>query len=826
MMARDLVYALRSLRRTPGFTAVVILCLALGTGANTAIFSLLDQVLLRTLPIRDPERLVVLHREIGRFEGRSSADNNETVFSAPMYRDLRDRVRVFDGLIARSGMGVTLTGAEAERTSADLVSGNFFTTLAIRPGLGRMLEPDDDQPHAARPVVVLSGHFWMRHYGGNPAALNAVLRVNGVPLTVVGVIEGSFTGMLRGNTADLFIPLGMRGQLDPDSRTWADDRSTRFLNIFGRLKDGMSTERATAGLRAVYQPIFADELSHLHHLSTRERDSLLRDQIQIRPAADGINQLREQWQRPLIALAAIAGLVLLIACANISGLILARAAAREKDVAVRLALGAGRVAVGRPFLLESVIVSLAGAALGLAVARWSIIGLMHLMPDGTNGFLSTAVDGRMLAFSLAIAVLTGILAGLAPAFQASRQEIGVALASQTRSLTAARTGLRQVLVAGQVTLCLILLVAAGLFTRTLYNLSHFDLGFRPTGITVFSTAAGEAGYSAVRSREFYRQIHDRLAALPGVEAIASDSGGPFMGSTHGSSAFLEGDTESSRPDREIYVDALSPGYFSTLGTPLVSGREFADTDREGAPAVAIVNETFAHQFFGAANPMGHRVRFSPHEPWKQIVGVVRNSSWSDARETPNPFVYVPWAQQDRMPEIEWYLRTRSGYDVAADVRRIVHSLDANVPVDGLMAYQVKIADSVYVERLLAILAGVFGGLATLLAALGLYALMAWTLAQRTGEIGIRLALGASTRDVAAMIAREVGRLVLFGIVPGIVAALGAGALIESQLFGVTAHDPVIFASAALVLFVVAALTALPPAIRAARIDPAEALRCE
>ena len=826
-MARDLIYALRSLRRTPGFTAVVILCLALGTGANTAIFSLLDQVLLRTLPVRDPERLVVLHREMGSFEGRSSADNNETVFSLPMYRDLRDRVRVFDGIFARSGMGVTLTGAEAERTSADLVSGNFFNVLAIRPTLGRMIEPDDDQPHAARPVVVLSRHFWMRHYGGNPSALNTVLRVNSVPLTVVGVIEGSFTGMLRGNTADLFIPLGMRGQLDSDSRTWTDDRSTRFINIFARRKDGISAERATAGVRAVYQPIFADELSHLHHLSARERDSLLRDQIQIRPAADGINQLREQWQRPLFALAAIAGLVLLIACANISGLILARAAAREKDVAVRLALGAGRFAVGRPFLLESVMVSLAGAALGLAVAHWSIIGLLRLMPaDNGNGFLSTAVDGRMLAFSLAIAVLAGILAGLAPTFQASRQDVGAALASQTRNLTAARTGLRQVLVAGQVTLCLILLVAAGLFTRTLYNISSVDLGFRPGGITVFSTAAGEVGYDAASSREFYRQVHDRLAALPGVQAIASATMGPFMGSTHGSSVVLDRDTEASREDAETDVNALSPGYFGTLGTPLIAGREFTEADREGAPLVAIVNEAFARQFFGAGNPVGHRVRFSPHEPWREIVGVVRNSSWSDAREKPNPFVYVAWAQEQRVPQMEWYLSTRSGYDVAADVRRIVHGLNANVPVDGLMAYRVKIADSVYVERLLAILAGVFGGLATLLAALGLYALMAWTLAQRTAEIGIRLALGASTRDVTAMIAREVGRLVLFGIVPGIVAALGAGALIESQLFGVSAHDPVVFASAALVLFVVAGLTALPAAIRAARIDPAEALRCE
>jgi predicted permease len=824
----DLRLALRALWRTPGFTAVVVLCLALGTGANTAIFSLLDQVLLRSLPVRDPERLVVLHGP-GRLPGSASADNMETVFSVPMFHDIRDRTRVFDGVIARLGMGVTLTGGEAERAAAELVSGDFFNVLGVRPQIGRVIEPADDQSHAPHAVAVLGYAFWMRRYGGSASALNSTLRVNGVSVTVVGVAARGFSGVLRGNDVpEMFLPLGMHGQLAPALAGWAEDRSTRFLNVFARLQPGESREHAVAGLRAVYEPIVADELSHFQRLTARERQDLLRDQIALIPAAEGINMLREEWERPILALAAIAGLVLLIACANISGLILARAASREKDIAVRLALGAGRFAVGRPFLFESLTVSVAGACLGLAVSHWSIAGLLWLMPGAAQGygFLSAAVDSPMLLFSLTIAVLAGILSGLAPMIQASRQNIGVSLSSQTRSATAHRTVLRRALVAGQIALCLVLLVAAGLLTGTLYNIARVDIGFQPAGVTVFQISAADSGYHLARSREFYRQVDDRLAALPGVQSVASSLLGPYMNGSNGTNVFIDGFAERPGQDVGSLTDCLSASYFSTLGTPLVAGREFTVADRDDAPLIAMVNEAFARAYLGAS-VLGRRIRFSPRSPWKEIVGVARNTAWNNAQEKPSPFAYVPISQvTQELGSLEWYVRARPGYHPAADIRRVIHDLDPNVPVNALEEYSVKVAEAAYLQRLLAILASVFGGLATLLAGLGLYGLIAWTFAQRTAEIGIRMALGATRANIIALIAREAGTPVLFGVVPGIIVALAAGALIGSQVFGLSAHDPLVFGAAALVLVAVAALAAVLPALRAARTEPADALRCE
>ncbi len=828
MIKHDLRFALRALWRTPGFTAIVVLCLALGTGANTAVFSLLDQVLLRSLPVQDPERLVVLHRA-SQLPGQASADNMETVFSVPMFRDILNRTRVFDGVIARTGMGVTLTGGNAERATAELVSGNFFEVLGVRPQLGRMIEPPDDQFHSAHSVAVLGYAFWMRRYGGSASVLNSTLRVNGVPITVVGVAARGFSGVLRGNDVpEMYLPLGMHGQIAPAQADWTDERSTRFVSIFARLQPGESRAHAVAGLRAVYQPIVADELSRFQRLTASERQDLLRDQVDLRPAAQGINMLEEEWKRPIIALAAIAGLVLLIACANISGLILARAASREKDIAVRLALGAGRFAVGRPFLFESLAVSFAGACLGMAVAHWSIASLLRLMPGGGqgSGYLSAAVDMPMLLFSLAVAVLAGILSGFAPVLQASRQTIGVALSSQTRSTTSHRTILRRGLVAGQMTLCLVLLVAAGLLTRTLYNISRVDIGFQPAGITVFRISAADSGYRLARGREFYRQVHDRLASLPGVQSVASSLLGPYMNGSAGTNVFIDKAAAQAAQDVGSLTDCLSAGYFSTLGTPLVAGREFAVTDRDDSPPVAMVNEAFARQYLGT-NALGSRIRFSPNRPWKEIVGVVRNMAWTNAQEKRVPFVYVPISQvSQELGALQWYVRSRPGSQAAAAIRRVIHDLDPNVPVNALEDYTAKVDEAAYLQRLLAVLASVFGGLATLLVALGLYGLISWTFAQRTTEIGIRMALGATRRNIAALIAREVGTLVMFGVVPGIVVALAAGAVIASQLFGVSAHDPFVLGSAALALLAAVGVAALMPALRAARIEPADALRSE
>ena len=828
VVGHDLRHALRALLRTPGFTAVVVLCLALGTGANTAIFSLLDQVLLRNLPVRDPASLVILHRGT-QLPGSAMADNMETVFSVPMSRDLNERARVFDGVIARSRTGITLTGGEAQRAAAELVSGTFFNVLGVRPELGRVIEPADNQLHSPHAVAVLGYGFWMHHYGGSPSALNSTLRVNGVPLTVVGVVSHEFAGVMRGGDApEIFVPLGMHGRLDPANADWDDDRTVRFVNLIARLKPGETRAHALAGLRAVYQPIVTDELSRVEQLTARERQDLLKDQVDIRPAAEGINMLRNEWERPILALAAIAGLVLLIACANLSGLLLARSAAREKDVAVRLALGAGRFAVGRPFLFESLLVSIAGAAAGLAVAHWTVAGLLHLLPGADNGndFLSASIDTPMLLFSLGAALLTGLLSGFAPVLHAARHNLAESLNAQTRSNTTRRTILRRTLVAAQITLCAVLLIAAGLLTRTLYNISRADIGFQPAGITVFRINPSDTGYHGARSRDFYDRLHDRLAALPGVQAVACSLAGPYMNNTMGTGLIIDSYPQRPGDDMSTLTDTLSANYFSTLGTPLLAGREFTTSDRAGSTPVAIVNEALAKKYLGAS-PLGRRVRFSPKQQWKEVVGVVRNTAWDNAQSKPEPFVFVPVTQvKQELTSLVWFVRARPGYRPAADIRRVVRGLDANVPVNQLGEYTVRVADASYIQRLLAILASVFGGLATLLAALGLYGLIAWTLGQRRSEIGIRMALGATAGDVAGMIAREVGTLTLFGIVPGILVSLAAGSLIASQLFGVSAHDPLVFGGAAAVLLAVAAMAAALPALRALRIEPATALRHE
>jgi len=423
-------------------------------------------------------------------------------------------------------------------------------------------------------------------------------------------------------------------------------------------------------------------------------------------------------------------------------------------------------------------------------------------------------------------VLTGLLSGFAPVIQTARHNLAESLNAQSRSNTTRRTILRRALVAGQITLCAVLLVAAGLLTRTLYNISRTDIGFQPAGITVFRINPSDAGYHDARSRNFYDRLHDRLAALPGVQAVAYSLAGPYMNSTMGTGLHIDGYPQRPEDDLGTLTDSLSAGYFSTLGTPLLAGREFTTSDRADSPPVALVNEAFVKKYLGA-NPLGRRVRFSSKQPWKEVVGVVRNTAWDNAQSKPQPFVFVPVTQvKQELTSLVWYVRARPGYHPAADIRRVVRGLDANVPVNQLDEYTVRVADASYIQRLLAILASVFGGLATLLAALGLYGLIAWTLGQRRSEIGIRMALGATAGDVAGMIAREVGTLTLFGIVPGILVSLAAGSLIASQLFGVSAHDPLVFGGAAAVLLAVAAMAAALPALRALRIEPATALRHE
>ncbi|HEV2446945.1 MAG TPA: ABC transporter permease, partial [Candidatus Sulfopaludibacter sp.] len=534
-MLQNLAYSLRTLRRSPLFTAAAVLSLALGIGANTAIFSLLNQVVLRSLPVADPERLVLLHTDYSA-PGSSSSDNGESVFSYPMYRDLRDRDSAFAALIARMGSGVSVSWrGSTESAHAEMVSGNFFQALGVPAAAGRTLAPDDDGAPGAHPVVVLSHGYWSSRFANDPGIVNQSVTINGLSMTVVGVAAANFIGVVPGNAADVYVPIAMQQQIVPTMKA-LEDRRTRWLNLFARLKPGVDIRRAQAVTDGVYRAILETELAQIGRMrSDRDRDEFLNHRAQLRPAAQGISRLREEFEKPLVALMTLVGLVLLIACANVASLLLARATGRQREIAIRLAIGASRASLVRQLVTDGVLLALAGGLLGLALAKWGAAILVNVLPTDGN-WLRSNIDARLLLFNLAVSAVCGLLFGLVPALQATRPNVAVTLKDQTAAIASAGgpARLRQALVIGQLALSLILVAGAGLFTGSLVNLLHLNLGFRTARLMVFNVNAAISRPKVADATVFYRAIEDRFAAVPGVGAVAiATSGGPFSGSTRG-----------------------------------------------------------------------------------------------------------------------------------------------------------------------------------------------------------------------------------------------------------------------------------------------------
>ena len=829
-LRQDVRFALRSFAKSPGFTAVVVLTLALGIGANAAIFGLMDQVMLRLLPVKDAGRLILLDGP-GQFQGRTSTQSEIlTPLSLPMYEGLRDHNTVFSGMLAHWPAPVYFaSGSQTENADADLVSGDYFGTLGLVPAAGHLLGPDDDRTPGGHPVVVLGYRFFQSRFGGDASAVGRAVRVNGHPMTIVGVAPAGFHGVEVGNEVDLFVPIAEQPQVLPHWKPVHGDWRSRWLTVLGRLRDGETVEQARAGINVLYAQLLQEDAKGVTGKSQRFMSEFLGKRLDLLPGGRGTSSLRDQARSPLLVLMGMVGLVLIIASANVANLLLARGSSRQKELAVRLALGAGRGRLIRQLLVESIVLSLAGGALGLVVAAWLGKAMIAALPLQDAALtLRADPDLRVALFALVLSFVTGALFGIVPALQATRVAIASTLKNEATSVIggSAPFRFRRALVVAQIALSLLLLVGAGLFTRSLQNLRALDPGFQPDRLVTFSVDPSRNGLDIAGQLAVLGRIRDAVAAEPGVRS-ASIADLPFMTNSDNTSTIkVPGYEPKEGEDMDPNFACVAPEFFETMGMTVVAGRPITAFDGPTAPKVAVVNESFARRHFGG-QALNRHFGFGrkPENGNIEIVGVVRDGKAGSLREDQRRFVFLSYAQRDVLGGMTYYVRTAG--DPAAlmgRVNAIVRGVDPDLPVSDLKTMRAQVRESLFVERMVAALSAAFGVLATLLAALGLYGVMAFAVALRTREIGIRMALGAQRRDVLGMVLRDVAILVAVGVALGLPGGYGIGRVVESQLFGLNARDPLTFAAATATLLLVALLAGYIPARRAALVDPMVALR--
>jgi len=830
---QDARYGLRMLMKSPGFTVVAVLTLALGIGVNTAIFSLLNQVLLNRLPVRAPEQLVVFSSP-GPRQGNVSSDTNGGVesFSYPMYKDLRDQNEVLSGLIARYPVSLNITyEGQTERADGELVSGNYFDVLGVKAAIGRTLANEDDLTPGAHPLAVLSHGFWTKRFASDQSVLNQPITINGQVMTIVGVTQAGFSGVQVGQMPDIFIPIMMKAQMTPN---WdgLSDRKNYWLSILGRLKDGISREQAEAGIGPLYRSLLESESSLQTGMSQQNMERFLSRPLLLADGSQGRQILQRDTRESLLTLMGMVALVLLITCANLASLLITRGVARQKELSVRQALGASRWRLVRQLVVESVVLSVAGGLLGLIVATWTINGLIGWMPDGAGlNSLSTDLDKRMLIFNFALSVLTGLVFGIVPALKSTGANLATALKDQGRNASAGtrHAGLRKGLVVAEIALTMVLLVAAGLFARSLYNLRNVDVGLRTERLIAFSIAPELNGYNPARSVDLFSRLQESIASLPGIESVSAAEVPIFADSSMGSNITVEGYTPGEGEDMNASRNHIAPGYFSTMGVPLIAGREFTPADTSQSQKVSIVSESLARRFFGDTGAVGRRMKFGAgNSPLDlEIVGVVKDSKHTNVRDEVTPFVYIPYTQRSSVGQMTFYVRSsQKPESIAASLRQEVARYDASLPVYALRTLEEQIDQSIFGDRLLALLSSAFGLLAAMLAVIGIYGVMSYNVTQRTQEIGIRMALGAQTADVLRMVVGQGMRLVIIGVAVGLIAAYAVTQVMSSLLYNVSATDWVIFTIVALLLAFVALSACFIPARRATRVDPTEALRYE
>jgi predicted permease len=835
---QDIRFGARMLAKHPGFTAIAVLTLALGIGANTGIFTILRQVVLQRLPVPHPEQLVLLYSpgpkqgHVNSDESGAPGEEGAESFSYPMYKDLRDRNSVFDGLAALDRFGTSLTyRGHTERAKANLVSGNYFETLGVSAALGRIFEAADTATPGANPVVMLSDGYWKSRFGGDPNILNEGVLVNNRPMTVVGVVAPGFDGIQPGSVPEIYIPITMLPSLTL-APTDLNNRKDFWVKLIGRLKPGISRERAAAGSAPLYSALLRDELPLFTGWDDSKRSEFLARKLILRDGARGRPQLSTSAGPQLLALMSMVGLVLFIACANVAGLLTARGAARQREIGIRLSLGASRARLVRQLVVESFLLSVSGAVLGLAIAAWTSAALVRFASEnGIADGLSSNLSPVVLGFSCALAIISGVLFGVVPALRATRVELVSTLKEQSGALSSGlkHTRLRQTLVISQVALTLLLVTAAGGFARSLFNVKHIDLGLRTSHVLQFSVAPQLIGYDQARSLAFFRQLEDRISALPGVRSLSGVQEALIDDDDRGSNITVEGEPPALAGTRHVLRNAVGPGHFSNMGIALLRGREFTRADVAGSPKVVIVNETMTRTFFPSGDAVGRRMKFGGgSDPLDmEIVAVAKDSHHSGVKEEHAPFVYIPYAQEKNVGELTYYVRTsQDPTALATAVHGVVSELDSSLPVDSVRSFEQQINRQLASDWLIASLAEIFGALAALLAAIGIYGLLAYAVTQRTREIGVRMALGADTGKVGRMILNDVSRLVGIGILLGLPLAYGLSRLVNSMLYGVKAFEFMTVGGALLVMVFVALAAAYLPARRATRVDPLVALRYE
>lgn len=829
---QDLKYAFRTLAKNSGFTIVAVLTLALGIGANTAIFSLTDQILLRRLPVERPEELVIL-RSPGPSPGRNWNDGpGGTSFSYPAYKDLHDQNQVLSGLLARFSTQVSVAAqGSSELATGELVTGNYFTVLGVQPAMGRVLDAEDETAPGANPVVVLSYGYWKRRFGFNPGILNKQLVVNGHSLTVVGVSRAEFAGVQVGQVPDLFIPITLKAQMTPNWDGLAD-RDDHWLAMIGRLKPGMSISRAEAGIAPIYHAMLETESPAKKH-DSKTRQEFLGRKLILDPGAKGRPILQQDTKGPLLALMGMVGLVLMIACANLASLLVARGEARQREIALRLTLGAGRWRLIRQLMAESLVLAIAGGIAGVLLASWTLGAIVKAIPADVGGSgLAPHLDYRVLIFAAAISILTGLLFGLAPALRATHTDLQSILKDQGSSVSAGKGNVRtrKILLASQIALTAVLLTAAGLFAHSLHNLNRQDLGVRPDHVLQFSISPELIGYTPPQSIVLVERIRKSLASLPGVRAVSASEIPMLANSNSSSNITVQGYKEQENENMDVDQNWVGPDFLAAMGAPLMSGREINESDIATSPNVAVVNEKFAQRFFAGRNPMGQHFGFGGGDDVHldvEIVGIVKDSKNIDLRQVVRPYVLVPYSHSSHFGNATFYVRTNQDpVSLSTAVRKTVQDYDSKLSVFDLRTLAAQVDDIVFTDRLVTYFSLGLGLLASLLAAVGLYGVMAYVVARRTREIGIRMALGATRRNVAGMVLQEIAGIAAVGLIIGFTAAYAIGRILESLLFGVKASDPFVFAAATGLLIAVAALAGWLPARSAARVDPMVALRYE